>query len=70
MQGGGFPAASAAAREPDGQWQSGVERHGRECDRCSGAALNDRILELWSTPHGVIKAAQAAGRELEGCRRG
>ena len=27
------------------------------------ATANDRMLELWSTPHGVVKAAQAAGAE-------
>src|SRR2546425_2194872 len=28
-------------------------------------AVGDRLLQIWTTPHGVIKAAQKAGADLK-----
>ncbi len=64
MQGGGFPLA---ALQNLNQVVSGklAWNAGGENATPALAAVNDRLLELWSTPHGAIKAAQAAGAKVK-----
>jgi len=64
MQGGGFPlfALQNLHHVVSGRLAWNVDG---ENATPALAAVNDRLLELWSTPHGIIKAAQAAGAKVK-----
>jgi glyoxylase-like metal-dependent hydrolase (beta-lactamase superfamily II) len=65
MQGGGYPLL---APQKVSQAVSGKAAWNVTGQNTSPAldTVNDRTLEIWSSPHGVIKAAQAAGTKVQG----
>jgi hypothetical protein len=63
MQGGGYPLPQPQRTEEEvsgklawDEGQNGI---------LALASANDRTLEIWSTPHGIVKAAQAAGASVK-----
>ena len=63
MQGGGFPLPGVQRANQAVNGKVAWNVNGNNATPAL-ATVNDRMLELWSTPHGVVKAAQAAAGKL------
>ena len=63
MQGGGFPLLGVQRANQAVNGKVAWNVNGGNATPAL-ATVNDRMLELWSTPHGVVKVAQAAAGKL------